>query len=100
MPKKTTEQFVKEAKTLNGDKYDYSKVEYKGARKRVTIICNAHKYEFTQTPACHLNGRGCPKCIGRNKTTQEFIKEAKIRELGYNLIIMWEKDWIDQQKSK
>ena len=27
--KKTTEQFIKEAKEKHGDKYDYSKVEYK-----------------------------------------------------------------------
>jgi hypothetical protein len=98
MPKKTTEQFVKEAKTLNGDKYDYSKVEYKGARKRVTIICNAHKYEFTQTPACHLNGRGCPKCIGRNKTTQEFIKEAKLIKDNNNKYNYDEVNYIDSTK--
>lgn len=30
--RKTTEQFIVEAKSVHGDKYDYSKVEYKTNR--------------------------------------------------------------------
>ena len=32
--KLTTEEFIKRAKEIHGDKYDYSLVDYKKARKR------------------------------------------------------------------
>ena len=59
--KKTTEQFIKEAKEIHGDKYDYSKVEYINNRTKVCIICPKHG-EFWQTPESHLSGCGCRKC--------------------------------------
>ena len=77
MKKKTTEQFIKEAKAIHGDKYDYSKVNYKGCFEKVCIICPIHG-EFWQTPAMHLSGQGCSKCCGRKrKTKEEFIEDAK-----------------------
>lgn len=75
----TTEEFVKRAKEIHGDKYDYSKSNYRGIMKKVIIICPEHG-EFEQTPNDHLNNkRNCPKCVHRSykKTTEEFIQEAK-----------------------
>lgn len=37
--RKTTKQFIEDAIKIHGDKYDYSKVNYKGAFERVIIIC-------------------------------------------------------------
>lgn len=59
---KTTEQFLNEIKSKRGDAYDYSLVEYKGAWKKVKIICNKCHKEFLQTPTAHLSGNGCPYC--------------------------------------
>lgn len=73
---KTTEEFIQEARKVHGDKYDYSKVEYTKARDKVCIICPKHG-EFWQTPYSHLKGSGCPKCLGRNRTTEDFIKKAR-----------------------
>ena len=36
---KTTEQFIKEAKLIHRDKYDYSLVEYNGCKTNVNIKC-------------------------------------------------------------
>lgn len=79
----TREEFIKRAKEVHGDKYDYSKVEYKGARKKITIICPEHG-EFKQLPFDHLGGHGCQKCFdiykrgkSRQLTTEEFIEKAK-----------------------
>lgn len=58
---KTTEDFIKEAKEIHGDKYYYSKVTYVNNRTKVCIICPAHG-EFWQAPYKHLNRHGCPKC--------------------------------------
>lgn len=73
---KTTEDFVKEAKEIHGNKYDYSKTKYVLVSEKVIIICKNHG-EFLQTPNSHLSRKGCPKCVGLNKTTGEFIKDAE-----------------------
>ena len=59
--KLTTEDFIKRAKEIHGDKYDYSKVEYNGNKIKICIICPIHG-EFWQTPYIHLNGGGCQCC--------------------------------------
>lgn len=75
--KKTTDEFIQEAKTIHGNKYNYSKVNYVNAKTKVCIICPKHG-EFWQTPSHHLSGQGCPKCNGKLKYTKEnFIKKAK-----------------------
>ena len=61
MKKITTEEFINRAKKVHGDKYDYSKVEYKNAHTKVCIICPIHG-EFWQIPNAHLQGQGCYKC--------------------------------------
>lgn len=72
-----TESFIKKAKKIHGDKYDYSKVDYKNNRTKVCIICPTHG-EFWQRPSKHLIGQGCPICSGNKKmTTEEFISRAK-----------------------
>ena len=71
-----TKIFIEKAKQIHGDKYDYSKVEYQKAIIKVCIICPEHG-EFWQTPHNHLNGSGCPKCVGKNKTREDFLKQAK-----------------------
>ncbi len=73
---KTTEQFIKEARKIHGDKYDYSLVEYYNALTKIKIICPTHGV-FEQTPSKHINTKqGCPYCAGK-KTTELFIEKAK-----------------------
>lgn len=80
--KSNTEEFIERAKQIHGDKYDYSKVDYKFAREKVCIICPEHG-EFWKTPDNHLRGAGCQKCatehglnIIRHKELIKFIKKA------------------------
>ena len=73
----TTEEFIKRAKEIHGDKYDYSLVDYKNCRTKVKIICPKHGV-FEQKSSKHLRGQGCPNCNkSKNLTTEEFIKRAK-----------------------
>lgn len=73
--RKTTEQFVNEAKTIHNDCYDYSKVNYINATEKVCIICPKHG-EFWQAPNEHLSGSGCPKCILKSQEKiYSFLKE-------------------------
>jgi len=73
---KTQEEFLHETRLIHGDLYDYSKAKYTGAFNKITIICSKHG-EFKQTPDSHRRGSGCPKCVGKNKTTDEFIAQAR-----------------------
>lgn len=74
--RKTTQQFIEEAKKIHGEKYDYSKVIYVTNKSKVHIICPIHG-DFEQSPSNHLKGEGCPKCANKNITTEEFIEKAK-----------------------
>jgi hypothetical protein len=71
-----TKEFIDKAKIVHGDKYDYSKVEYGNNLNEIIIICNEHG-DFLQLPKVHKRGGGCPKCAGKNKTTNDFINESK-----------------------
>ncbi len=83
MKKLTTKQFIEKAKSVQGNKYNYSKVNYVNAKTKVCIICPEHG-EFWQTPDKHQQGRGCPKCADEYKgnlfrsNIQEFIQKAKL----------------------
>ena len=74
----TTEDFIKKAQEIHGNKYNYSKVKYVNYETKACIICNIHG-EFWQTPDSHLHNKsGCPFCAGTKKlTTDEFIKKAQ-----------------------
>ena len=72
----TIEEFINKAKKVHGNKYDYSKVEYKNASTKVCIICPEHG-EFMQIPMAHINGEGCPKCAGKMLKTEDIIKKFK-----------------------
>ena len=68
------EGFIKKAREVHGDKYDYSKVEYINNKTKVTIICPIHG-EFQQTPNCHLRGGTCPECTVHSKL-EDFMKDV------------------------
>ena len=77
-----TEEFIRRAKIIHGDKYDYSKTKYVNAQTKVCIICPIHG-EFWQRYSDHLYGRGCKKCMAeklRNDNSlsqEEFIRKAR-----------------------
>ena len=79
--KKTTEQFINEARLIHGYRYDYSLVVYKSSENKVDIICKKHG-AFSQVPSSHLSGQGCPPCgldkatKSRTKTEYKFIEDA------------------------
>ena len=82
--------FVKNAKKVHGNKYDYSLVEYNSSKSKVKIICPVHG-EFEQTPNAHLRNGGCAKCGKQSMadkqslTTETFIQKA-IKVHGHKYI--------------
>jgi|688.fasta_scaffold63135_2 very-short-patch-repair endonuclease/predicted RNA-binding Zn-ribbon protein involved in translation (DUF1610 family) len=77
-----TKSFIKKAKEIHGETYDYSLVNYKGVRSKIKIICKTHG-EFEQKAVDHLRKSECPKCainISRGKLINEldyFLKKCK-----------------------
>ena len=84
----STIEFIEKSKQIHGDKYDYSLVDYKNNYTRIKIICLIHGI-FEQKPNDHLSNHGCPNCIGRFKTTEQFIQESNIihnKKYDYSLL--------------
>jgi len=85
------DEFIEKAKLIHGDKYDYSKVDYRGNKIKVCIICPEHG-EFWMTPNAHLNGQCCPNCgFSRlemymenllNRLQIKYIEQARFEWLG------------------
>lgn len=79
-------RFVK----IHGDRYDYSKVIYRGSKSKIKIICKEHGV-FEQISSSHMFGIGCKDCgdvstkAKRNLDTKTFIVKAnKIHNFKYN----------------
>jgi Zn finger protein HypA/HybF involved in hydrogenase expression len=73
----TAEEFIKKAKSVHGDFYSYSQIEYVDAKTKAKIICPDHGL-FRQTPSDHLYQKsGCPRCAGKNVTTELFVENAR-----------------------
>ena len=79
----TTESFIRKAKLIHGDKYDYSEVVYINKRTKIHLKCKKCGNEFEQYPLSHLQGHGCRKCSSKEnslkykRTKEQFIEEAK-----------------------
>lgn len=58
---KTTAEFIANARSVHGNKYDYSKTVYTGASNKVEIICPQHG-SFYQKATHHISKVGCPHC--------------------------------------
>jgi hypothetical protein len=80
--RKTTDEFIQDARRVHGNKYEYSEVRYVTALTCVDITCVAHG-PFRQRPNDHLSGKGCRRCaferirVATTNTVTEFIIAAK-----------------------
>ena len=73
-PKKTTDQFKQDVKSLVGDEYEVIG-EYKGNKIKTLMQHNTCGYRWETTPNTFLRGTFCPKCKVKSKG------ELRIREL-------------------
>jgi very-short-patch-repair endonuclease len=72
-----TESFIKEAKKIHGEKYNYSLVNYKNVSTKIRIICSKHNV-FEQTPKNHiLRKSGCPKCAIEYKANKLKLSQTE-----------------------
>jgi hypothetical protein len=76
--KHTKETFIEKARSVHGDKYDYSLVEYKTNKINVKIVCPRHGV-FEQAPNHHFKRYGCRKCT---RSKGEALIEAFLESKG------------------
>lgn len=72
MRKKTTEEFIAESISIYGEgAFDYSKADYNGGHKPITLICkNGH--EIHPLPSNHLRGFGCHICAHESQKRNAY----------------------------
>lgn len=80
---KLKEAFIKKARQIHGDKYQYVG-EYVERNVNMKMICPIHG-EFEQQPANHLRGRGCKQC-GLDRTHNSVRKSELLLLEEANLI--------------
>jgi len=76
--KLTKDLFIKKSKEINGDKYDYSLVNYKNNKTKIKLICKYHGV-FEQRPDAHISQKqGCFECALMNSRydIKDFINKA------------------------
>lgn len=71
----TTEEWIKKAVEVHGDKYDYTNSKHCGKITKICIGCRGCHENFHQRPANHLSGTGCPNCTsnGYNRNKPGYI---------------------------
>ncbi|PSV43599.1 hypothetical protein [Photobacterium indicum] len=79
--KKTLDAVIADFRIKHGDKYDYSRVEYKNSIEKIEIICLEHG-PFFQAPSSHLSGSGCSIC-GRISMAKKLSKSLKNKKFVY-----------------
>ena len=74
-----TKGFIKKAKEIHGNIYDYSKSKYgKNNEQKIIITCDKHG-DFKQAPVKHLSGSGCPKCQKKHEgRIAEYLMKSNI----------------------
>jgi hypothetical protein len=74
-----TTRFIERARSVHGDRYDYSRFTYQSSSVKGVIVCTLHG-AFPQSPSNHLNGSGCPRC-GLTDAWKDSFK-ARCKALG------------------
>lgn len=69
----STQEFVKRAKVVHGDKYEYDDVIYINNHTKVKIFCKNCKEYFYQVPLSHLAGNGCEKCSYKFRANKKML---------------------------
>lgn len=80
--KKTTAEFIEEARAVHGRKYDYALTHYETNGSQLVVVCRIHG-DFRILPSNHIRGQGCRTCgIAKQhanlaKPYSEFVRQAR-----------------------
>jgi very-short-patch-repair endonuclease len=90
--KKTTEQWIMEAKSVYPEgRYTFEKTEYLHARNKLIVTCSEHG-DFLTLPRDFLRGHGCPKC---NMPKLEVNTEKALNENNISFKMQVKFKWLN-----
>lgn len=103
----TKDEFICRAKSVHGDKYDYSKVNYTSINDKVEIVCPEHG-SFYQTPHCHITlKQNCPKCAafvgGRKRSGKNnvaYLESVKQKKRDTCMERYGAKTWAESEEGR
>ena len=72
----TMDEFIQKMKSIYGDAYDYTRVQYVNMTTSVTIVCKKHG-PFVKKPNVLLRGYGCILCANEHHMTDDEIVARK-----------------------
>jgi hypothetical protein len=85
-PLVATEEFIKRARQVHGNAFNYDETDYKGSQEKVRIYCRRHEKFFEVTPRAHVGRKqGCDECRPKNY--------RQLPDLGIET-------WIERSKAK
>ena len=94
----TTDEFIKSAQEIHGDKYSYEHTIYINNYTPVIITCPIHG-DFEQTPSNHLKGWcGCPQCFNRSKLEETVKLYLERNNISFIEQMTW--DWLKYKKQQ
>lgn len=70
---RTHEEFVEKLSKITDNIEVLGK--YKKSKEKVQVKCKVCGFEWSPQASSLLSGHGCPHCVGRHKTTEEFKEE-------------------------
>jgi Zn finger protein HypA/HybF involved in hydrogenase expression len=82
--KYASDEFINKCKSMHGDLYDYSIVDYKYSKDKIKIICKKHGL-FEQRAQAHMIGQGCKKCYDENRNPTQLQILNELRKVHGNL---------------
>lgn len=81
--KRTTEEFIEQARSVHGNYYNYDKVVYVNDREKVIVTCPKHG-DFRISPDNHIHSKqGCKVCaherigLASRLSLEEFVRKAR-----------------------
>lgn len=76
--------FIKRAKAVHGDAYDYGEFDYVNASTNGKVICPKPGHgEFWQSPSNHLRGNKCPPCSRDERKADTFRRKCETAGVDY-----------------
>ena len=93
---KAAEKFIAKCIEIHGSKYDYTDTKYVKNQEKVSIHCNTCGTNFTQRPADHKRGHGCPNCKTNGGWSYSDWEQAGKGKDDFKVYIV--ECWNDQER--
>jgi len=71
-----TDFFIKKSGYIHNNKYTYKYSKYINSKEKVEIVCKEHG-TFFKSPAFHLMGEGCQKCVNVGRDSWSYSSWEK-----------------------